>query len=120
MRARSGHTLVEVLVAGLILLTGLVPVAAALGNGIRLAIRGRASAEAALAVMARLEQLRILAGQTTPRCSQLTDGSAGSGSLVEQWAIRGTGETRTVSVVVRIPLPAGSVVDSGQVQLRCT
>jgi len=60
MRGSRGHSLVEVMVAGLVIVAGLIPVGVAVGTGIQLATRGRSRAEAALGLVSRIEQLRAL------------------------------------------------------------
>ncbi|HEX9895029.1 MAG TPA: hypothetical protein VGA78_13950 [Gemmatimonadales bacterium] len=120
MRGRSGHSLVEVLVAGLVLLAGVVPVAAGLGYSIRLGTRGRARAEAALAALARLDQLRAAAAGSSPRCASLASGSESFPDRLESWTIGTDGDTRIVSVIVTVPLPGGPVSDTAMVRLRCT
>jgi hypothetical protein len=120
MRPQSGHSLVEVLVAGLVLLAGVVPVAAGLGYSVRLGTRGRARADAALAAMARLDQLRAQAAQSTPRCASLLNGSVSLPQRLESWTIGTDGDTRIVTVVVTVPLPGGSISDTASVRLRCT
>ncbi len=119
MRASAGHSLVEVLVAGLVLTAGLLPASAAVASGIRLATRGRARAAAALAVMARLDQLRAEADRTTPRCQALASGSLTTTLGAEQWQVAGTGDRRDIRVVVTVALPSGPVADTGEVRFRC-
>lgn len=119
MRGSRGHTLVEVLVASLVLVAGLLPVGAALGASARLATRGRARAEAVLTVMRRVEQLRVEALRTTPACGALAAGVVTGPDREEAWSIAGTGPTRTVTVTATVRLPLAWVADTAVVRFRC-
>ena len=112
MRGVRGHSLVEVLVAGLVIVAGVIPVGFAVASGIRLATRGRLRAEAAMAIMSRIENLRA-------RCSTLVDGSAVINGRDERWIVSGGPEVRDVSIRVTIPHPVAPVTDSVLVSLRC-
>lgn len=119
MHGSRGHSLVEVMVAGLVILAGLIPVGAAVGAGIQLAIRGRSRAEAALAVMSRIEHLRAIAGRSSADCAALSGGSASVHGREERWSVTGSPQIREVSVSVTIPHPRAPVTDSVLVYLRC-
>ena len=105
--------MVEVMVAGLVILAGIIPVGFAVGTGIRLATRGRLRAEAAMAIMSRIEVLRAT-------CPVLVDGSAVVNGRDERWTVTGGPEVRDVSIRVTIPHPVATVTDSVLVSLRCT
>lgn len=119
MRSRSGYSIVEVTVAAVVLLLGLGPAAMAISHGIRWGVKGRARATAALVMLARADQLHILAGQTAPRCAGLGDGSAPAAGYQERWTVGGGDTLKTVTIVVTVPLPGGSFTDSGTVRFRC-
>jgi Tfp pilus assembly protein PilV len=106
MRSRSGYSIVEVTVAAVVLLLGLGPAAMAISHGIRWGVKGRARATAALVMLARVDQLRILAGQS-------------AAGYQERWTVGGGDTLRTVTIVVTVPLPGGSFIDSGMVRFRC-
>ena len=112
MPGTRGHSLVEVIVAGLVILVGVIPVGFAVGEGIRLATRGRLRAEAAIALMSRIEVLRAT-------CPRLTDGNAMVDGRDERWTIGGGPEVRDVRITVTIPHPIAPVTDSVAVSLRC-
>jgi hypothetical protein len=105
--------LVEVMVAGLVILAGIIPVGFAVGTGIRLATRGRLRAEAAMAILSRIEILRAT-------CPVLVDGSAVINGRDERWTVTGGPEVRDVNIRVTIPHPVAPVTDSVVVALRCT
>ena len=98
--------------AGLVILAGIIPVGFAVGTGIRLATRGRLRAEAAMAIMSRIEILRAT-------CPVLVDGSAVVNGRDERWTVTGGPEVRDVSIRVTIPHPVAPVTDSVLVSLRC-
>jgi Tfp pilus assembly protein PilV len=115
----EGHSLVEVLVAMLIIVTALLPAGYAVASGIRLGRKGDASARVALALMARASMVQQLAGATAPRCQALAAGSAGAADLREWWTASGVGAVRQVRLRARV-LGAGWVVeDSLDLQVQC-
>ena len=119
MRGARGHSLVEVMVAGLVILAGIIPAGFAVASGIRLATRGRLRAEAALAIMSRIEVLRSIAGRSSAHCAGLTSGMVTLGGREEQWVVGGTVLVREVTIRVRIPHPLAAIADSVTVSLRC-
>lgn len=119
MHSRSGFSIVEVTVAAVVLLLGLGPAAMAISHGIRWGVSGRARATAALVMLARVDQLRVLAGQTVPRCAALGDGAAAAAGHQERWTVGGGDSLRTVTIVVTVPRPGGPLIDSGMVRFRC-
>jgi hypothetical protein len=100
------------MVAGLVILAGIIPVGFAVGTGIRVAARGRLRAEAAMALMSRIEVLRAT-------CPALVDGSAVVNGRDERWTVTGGPEVRDVNIRVTIPHPVAPVTDSVVVSLRC-
>jgi Tfp pilus assembly protein PilV len=119
MPRSRGHSLVEVLVAGLVLLAGIIPVGAAIAAAIHLATRGRYQAEAALGIMSRLESLRAVAGRSRADCAALTGGTAVVHGRQEAWTVTGAPELRDVLVRVTLPHPRAPVTDSVRVSFRC-
>ena len=119
MHGARGHSLIEVLVAGLVILAGIIPVGFAVGSGIRLATRGRLRAEAAMALMSRVEILRAVAGRSSADCGGLVDGSALVAGREERWFIGGTAQVREARIIVTVPHPLAPVADSVVVSLRC-
>lgn len=114
MKARAGFTIVEVLVAIIILSTGLLAVAAGSGSVYRMLGRGRRSSLTAAISQTRLETLRRDANRTSPRCAALaTSGSATQpGGITERWTVSPSGTIRTVSEIVTAPTTRGSTTDT--------
>lgn len=119
MGSRSGYSIVEVTVAAVVLLLGLGPAALAISHSIRWGVKGQARALAALAILARAEQLRSLTRPTDPRCDALANGSAASSEFQERWFVSGGDSLKTVTIVVTVPRPSGPWIDSGMVRFRC-
>ena len=85
MRGTRGHSLVEVLVPGLVILAGFSGRGGAIGPGSS-SHRGRLRAEAALGIMSRIELLRAEAGRSSADCAALTgrdSGGAGAAGVVD-------------------------------------
>lgn len=76
---RRGFTLVEVLVAVVVLLGGLVTIATATAAALRMLGDARMEEESAILAARRLETLRALP------CAARTDGERIAGPLVERW-----------------------------------
>lgn len=120
MKARSGFTIVEVLVAIIILTTGLLAVAAGSGSVYRMLGSGRRSSAAAAVAQARLEALRRDANRTSPRCTALASGSAtATAGITERWIVTGSGPSRTVQEIVTAPAARGTTTDTVFGTLEC-
>ena len=119
MRGARGHSLIEVMVAGLVILAGIIPVGYAVGAGIRLATRGRFRAEAAMAILSRVEVLRATAGRSSADCTTLASGVAVIDGREERWTVGGDSVLREVRIHVTVPHPVAPVSDSVRVSIRC-
>ena len=86
---------------------------------VQLATRGRLRAEAALAIMSRIELLRAEAGRSSADCAALAGGTAVVQGARRAWTVTGTAEVREVDVQVTIPNPRVPVADSVRVFFRC-
>ena len=119
MGGTAGHSLVEVIVATLIVTAALLPAGHAVASAIRLGRKGEATARVALALMARASLVQQAAGATAPRCLTLAAGSAVSPTLVEWWMVRDTGALRRVRLHARAPGAGWPVEDSVEFRVRC-
>lgn len=117
--ARSGLSLVEVLVASLLLVIGLMPIGYGLAAGARLSRRAEARWRGALALSGRVAALQQLARKTTPRCDSLAGGSVREGPMLETWTVTDSAGARLVRLSVRIELPDGPLQDSISVRMVC-
>ncbi len=98
--ARSGFTLIEVLVAVTVLAVGVVAMAGSAGAVTRMISRGKFDTRAVQLATQRVEMLRRAAYFATPRCTGLANGGPLVISNVTlSWtvAVSGTGRNVTVS-----------------------
>jgi type II secretory pathway pseudopilin PulG len=117
--SRRGFTILEALVAIVVLGVGVLALGATAALSARLIGQGRRATLAATLALSRIEDLRRAAGWT-PGCAALSAGSAvHSGQVTESWAPSGSGMVRTVRVVVSYPSPAGMRSDSTVTRIRC-
>jgi prepilin-type N-terminal cleavage/methylation domain-containing protein len=120
VKARAGFTIIEVLVAIIIMTTGLLAVAAGSGSVYRMLGSGRRSTAAAGVAQARLETLRRDANRTSPRCTAMAAGNASQGGgITERWLITGSGNTRTVTEIVTAPTSRGTTTDTVFAIVEC-
>jgi prepilin-type N-terminal cleavage/methylation domain-containing protein len=98
---RRGFTLVEVLVALVLVEFGLLAVAATSAVAARHVAVATRAARARDAARERLESLRWIA------CDGVAEGSLVTSQLSEHWSVRGADDWRSVRDSVEYPLPAG-------------
>jgi prepilin-type N-terminal cleavage/methylation domain-containing protein len=101
-RARSGFTIIEVLVAVTILAVGVVALAGSAATVTRMINRGKIDTRAAQLATQQLEVLRATAYATTPRCTALANGGPQATDHVTlSWTVAvapgGTGRDVSVS-----------------------
>lgn len=103
-QSESGFTLVEVLIAVMVLGVGITALAGSSALVTRMVSRGQMSTRAAEVAAARMDSLRVVAYSTTPRC---TSGGFASGSrsgtsnnVAESWTIVTAGKSRTITEIV--------------------
>ena len=115
---RSGLTVVEVLLALVVLSIGLLGLAATLGLAARLETEGRTLAEATREGENRIESLWAASGRL-PRCSALAAGRTDGTRASAVWTIGGTGRHRTVTVVLERLTSRGSRRDTLRTAIPC-
>lgn len=102
-RSKRGLTLIEVLIAMVVLAIGVAALAGSSGMATRMIGHGKVETRAAQAASSRMESLRVAAAATTPRCSAPAFASGGpviSGTMTESWLVPPTGKVRRVRVTV--------------------
>jgi prepilin-type N-terminal cleavage/methylation domain-containing protein len=102
-RWRSGVTLIEVLIAAVLLGVGIVALAGGSGLVTRMIGQGKAETRAAQAAARRVEALRLAAYASIPRCSGPEFASGGpviAGNISESWVVPSSGKVRRVRVTV--------------------
>jgi prepilin-type N-terminal cleavage/methylation domain-containing protein len=108
---RSGLTLVEILVAVIVLAIGIVALAGSSGMVTRMIGRGKAETHAAEAASRRIEILRQAAYSTSPRCTAAgfaTGGPVLLDGITESWVVSPSGKIRRVRVTVTYLTVRGS------------
>jgi prepilin-type N-terminal cleavage/methylation domain-containing protein len=101
--SRDGLTLVEVLIAIVVLGIGIAALASTSGMVTRMIGRGKVETRAAQAASSRMESLRLAAYGTTPRCTSPSFASGGpvlSGAMTESWQVPPSGKRRRIRVTV--------------------
>ena len=100
---RQGFTLIEVLVAILLLGVGVLALASTSAEVTRMIGRGKIETRAAQAASSRMEKLRLAADAGSPRCFDPAFASGGpvlSGGMTESWLVPPAGKVRQVRVTV--------------------
>ena len=93
-RSASGFTLVEVLVAIVVLGIGIVALVGSSAMVTRMIGRGKVETLAAQAASRRVEILRLAANSTTPRCTAAGFANGGpvtANGVTESWTVPGAG-----------------------------
>jgi Tfp pilus assembly protein PilV len=110
-QSRSGLTLVEILVAVIVLAVGIIALAGSSGMVTRMIGRGKAETHAAEAASRRIEILRQTAYSTSPRCTAPDFASGGPvlrDGITESWVVSPNGKIRRVRVTVTYLTVRGS------------
>jgi prepilin-type N-terminal cleavage/methylation domain-containing protein len=121
-RSNSGFTLVEVLVAIVVLAVGVVAMAGSTAMVTRMIGRGKVETRVAQAASRRMEVLRLAANSTTPHCTAGTFASGGpvtANGLTESWTVPVAGRVRSVQVNVTYRTARGSRTASLQTRIEC-
>jgi prepilin-type N-terminal cleavage/methylation domain-containing protein len=120
---RGGFTLVEVLVAVMVLSVGVTALVGSAGVVTRMVGRGQMGTRAAQTASGTLEQLRMWAYSTTPRCTSanFVGGTTTSRGITEKVVIviTGAGATRIITDSVSYGTVKGVHRDVFTTQVRC-
>jgi prepilin-type N-terminal cleavage/methylation domain-containing protein len=119
-----GFTLIEVLVAIVLLTVGVMALVGSSAMVSRMIGRGRGSTVAVQVATARLERLRRVAFATSPRCTspQFASDSTTTSGISERWIVDpavGSGLSRRVSVILAYRDPRGQVRDTLRTVVLC-
>jgi Tfp pilus assembly protein PilV len=99
----SGFTLVEALVAVVVLGVGIIALVSASASVTRMIGRGKMETRAAQVASERMAIIRSTAGSTSPRCQSTALVSGGpviSGGVTERWEVSAPDSVRQVTVSV--------------------
>lgn len=117
---RQGFTIIEVLVAVVVLAVGIIALVGSSASSTRMIGRGRTATRAVQAATERMEILRADAYRTTPDCTALANGSDSSSTgVVTTWTITGATTPRVVRVISRYRVPGRLKADTLTTQFRC-
>jgi prepilin-type N-terminal cleavage/methylation domain-containing protein len=103
MNRAHGFTLVEVLVAIVVLSVGILALTGSSAVINRMIGRGKVETHAALLAARRVEHLRLAAASTLPRCTSSEFASGGpvwEDGLQQTWTVTPVGSSRRVRVTV--------------------
>jgi prepilin-type N-terminal cleavage/methylation domain-containing protein len=102
-RWSSGLTLIEVLVAIVVLGVGIVALVGGSSMVTRMIGRGKVETRAAQIASRRMESLRLSASSSSPRCTAVAFSSGGPAihdGVTESWLVPSAGKLRRVRVTV--------------------
>jgi prepilin-type N-terminal cleavage/methylation domain-containing protein len=116
-----GFTLIEVLIAVVLLGIGIIALAGGSSSVTRMIGRGKVETRAAQAASRRMETLR-LAAAAPPRCTDPKFASGGpvlTGGMTESWQVPATGKVRQITVTVSYLTVRGSRTARLETKLAC-
>lgn len=121
---RSGFTIVELLVALVVLGVGLLALAAGMGSVTTTLSGSRISTEAVQLATRRMDRLRAAARSTTNPCTAGTFSSSAApitnAGVTTTWVVPATGTLRRVLVIASYPLGRGRTrVDTLATTISC-
>lgn len=121
MSNREGFTIVEVLVAIIVLGVGIVALVGSSALVTRMIGDGKRSTGAVQVAQARMETLRQSAAATTPTCTNLNagTGSAQDGATTVEWTVTAPAGMRTVQVIAIYPTGRGVDTLALNTLIRC-
>ena len=114
-----GFTLIEIMIALVILSVGVMGIVGAAGLASRMIGQGKRNTQAAIVAMQRIETIRQTALSTNPRCTALAGGTATTTGVTETWTVTGTGRSRRIRLIVRYPTNRGQAVDTVNTVVGC-
>jgi prepilin-type N-terminal cleavage/methylation domain-containing protein len=121
-RSRAGLTLVEVLVAIVVLGVGVVALAGGSSLVTRMIGRGKVETRAAQVASRRMEALRLLAAAGSPRCNAPGFSSGGPSirdGVTESWIVPSSGRLRRVRVTVTYLTVRGPRSAALETEIEC-
>lgn len=121
-RSAAGFTLVEVLVAIVVLAIGVIALAGSSAMVTRMIGRGKVETRVAQAASYRLETLRLAAYSTSPRCTAAAFANGGpvtTNGLTESWTVPAAGKVRAVQVTVGYRIVRGTRTATLQTRIEC-
>lgn len=120
-RNRRGFTIIEVMLAVVMLTVGVMALASGSASVSRMIGRGRTDTMAADVLTSRSDQLRRIAASTNPPCTALTNGNAVTQGITEQWTLQGAvgGVSQQVRLIVSYRTARRARADTTVITLYC-
>jgi prepilin-type N-terminal cleavage/methylation domain-containing protein len=121
-RSESGFTLVEVLVAIVVLSVGVIALAGSTAMVTRMIGRGKVDTRVAQVASRRIEVLRLAANSTTPRCTAAGFANGGpvtADGVTETWTVPAAGKVRSIQVNVSYRTARGPRNASVLTRIEC-
>ena len=121
-QSSAGFSLVEVLVAIVVLGVGIVALVGSSAMVTRMIGRGKVETRAAQVASGRLETLRMAAYSTSPRCTAVGFANGGpvtTSNVTESWVVPTVGKVRSVQVNVTYRTVQGTRTASLQTRIEC-
>ena len=121
-RSSAGFSLVEVLVAIVVLGVGIVALVGSSAMVTRMIGRGKVETRAAQVASRRIETLRMAAYSTSPRCTAVGFANGGpvtTSNVTESWVVPTVGKVRSVQVNVTYRTVQGTRTASLQTRIEC-
>ena len=121
-RTPAGFSLVEVLVAVVVLGVGVTALVGSSAMVTRMIGRGKVETHAAQVASRRVETLRVAAYSATPRCSSAGFASGGpvtTDGFTESWTVPAAGKVRAIAVNVTYRTVRGPRTASLQTRIEC-
>jgi Tfp pilus assembly protein PilV len=120
-RGPSGFSLVEVPLALLVLVVGVLATAGSAAMVARMIGRGRHTTTLAVVAGARIEWLRGLASATSPPCLApgFAAGQAASGRIGERWELSPAGDAWLITLALEQPEAGGVALDTLRSAVLC-
>lgn len=120
--AGMGFTLIELMLAIVVLGVGIFALVGASASVTRMIGRGKIETRAAQAASRRMEILRLSAGATIPPCTDpsfATGGPVITGGVMEAWQVSPSGRVRQVKVMVTYLTARGSRTATLETRILC-
>lgn len=120
--SRGGFTIVEVLIAIVMLSIGVLALASSSGSITRMMHFGRMKTDATAIGQSVLDSLRYRAQATTPKCTNVVTGTQASApkpGFATNWTVTTSGNTRNVMVAVQYWVGARRRADTLRTSFYC-
>lgn len=119
---RAGFTLVEVMIAVVILSVGVIALVGSSSLVTRMIGQGKRTSAAVQVAASRLEALRGASRRSSPPCLDPAFASGGpvtTHGMTESWVVPPSGTSRTVLAIVTYSRVGGTVTDTLLTVVRC-